>query len=488
MTDQPTDDAFDSEPPDAPANGKTAKRTDLSNAEALRRLHGENLRYVGAWRKWLAWDGMRWVLDTDALALHYASETVRVLCQEALDECGRVNLAMKVEGVTAELQDAKKDADADLAHAVSSQNARKMTAALQVATSFREFATRHDDLDADPWILNTRSGSLDLRNGRLLPHLRTELATMVTGGTYDEDAKCPTWLAFLERTHGDAAMVSYLQRLVGYSLTGVIREHVLAFHFGGGANGKSTFLNTVHALLGDYAAPAHPRLIFRSASSDRHLTERATLFRKRFITCAETSEGVSFDEGTIKDLTGGDMIAARRMREDEWSFAPSHKLHLAGNERPIVRATDDGFWRRPHLIPWLITIPLEERDGQLAARLADESPGILAWAVRGCFEWQRNGLAPPARITEAVAEYRAVSDTFGQFLTSRCSLGDPHATCVRKTLRESYEEWCRELGHEPLGARRVAEALRRHGVAQCPIRVGTKVVDGWRGVALLGHA
>ena len=151
MTDQPTDDAFDSEPPDAPANGKTAKRTDLSNAEALRRLHGENLRYVGAWRKWLAWDGMRWVLDTDALALHYASETVRVLCQEALDECGRVNLAMKVEGVTAELQDAKKDADADLAHAVSSQNARKMTAALQVATSFREFATRHDDLDADPW-------------------------------------------------------------------------------------------------------------------------------------------------------------------------------------------------------------------------------------------------------------------------------------------------------------------------------------------------
>jgi putative DNA primase/helicase len=288
----------------------------------------------------------------------------------------------------------------------------------------------------------------------------------------------------------DTMMCLYLQRLVGYTLTGITREHALAFHYGSGANGKSTFLLTLHALMGEYGRPAHPKLIFRSPNGDRHLTERASLFRRRFVTCSETSEANAFDEGTLKDLTSEDLITARRMREDEWQFPPTHKLHLAGNERPVVRATDDGFWRRIHLVPWLVTIPEAERDHGLSAKLRDELPGILAWGVRGCAEWQRCGLAPPERIVQATREYRGASDTSAIFLgTTNMSAEDESHRAEMLTskaaMRHAYEDWCREQGYEPLGARRFAEALKRHGVTDATMRVGAKVVSAWRGIRLL---
>lgn len=475
-------------PPDDGPEGTTGKYTDLWAAEALYMQHGEDLRFVGGWKRWVAWDGRRWQLDTEALALHYAADTARVLATLAIDLSSRIKKQMLVEGPTEKLAQDLEWADKDLKAALGLQNARKLSAMLTCATTLRELGVKYDDFDADPFMLNCANGIVRLTDGRVFPHLRNDLHTMVTPVAYDPDAKCPTWDAFLERVQPDLHMRLYLQRLAGYSLTGSTREHCLAFHYGGGANGKSTFMSAMHALLGDYAAPAHPRLIFRSPNGDRHLTERATLFRKRFVTCPETSEATSFDEATVKDLTGGDVVAARRMREDEWKFTPTHKLHLAGNEKPIVRATDDGFWRRMHLVPWTVTIPLAERDHHLADRLRDELPGMLRWAVDGALEWQRLGLCPPEAVLAATNEYRRVSDTGGLFLAT-CAL-DPAAATTKKQFREAYEEWCKEQGYEPLGARRMAEVLRRHGVIEGNVRAGLwpdgrdKWTTAWKGIRI----
>lgn len=468
--------------PDEGPEGTTGKFTDLWAAEALYCQHGEDLRFVGGWKRWVAWDGKRWQLDTESLSLHYAADTARILCTGAIAHGNRVRKKMIVDGLTEALKEELEMADKELKAAIGLQHARKLSSMLTCATSLRELAVKFEEFDADPWMLNCQNGVVRLTDGRVFPHLRSELFTLVCPVPYDPSAKCPTWDAFLERVQPDTMMRLYLQRLVGYSLTGSTREHCLAFHYGSGANGKSTFLSILHAILGEYGAPAHPRLIFRSPNGDRHLTERASLFRRRFVTCSETSESLSFDEGTLKDLTGGDIIAARRMREDEWKFFPTHKLHLAGNEKPIVRATDDGFWRRLHLVPWLVTIPEGERDHQLVDRLRAELPGILRWGVDGALEWQRHGLAAPEAIVAATREYRRNSDTGGLFVAT-CQL-DAGAVTTKKAFREAYESWCAEQGYEPLGARRMAEVLRRHGVVEGRIRVGVGFATAWKGLSI----
>lgn len=476
--------------PDIPV-GSTSSRTDVSNAEALHRLHGDDIRFVGGWKKWVAWDGRRWVLDTDTLAPHYAVQTTRVMFEDCIRKSVELRHRMLREGPTETIRDLVEENDRDLKHAVKSQSARTVSSMLSMAATMREFIANFDTFDSDPWMLNCGNGTINLKSGALLPHLRTEMITKLTPVNYDADAKCPEWSAFLERVQPSAMMRLYLQRLAGYTLTGLSREEMIAFHFGGGANGKSTFMLVMHEIMGEYGSPAHPKLIFTSSNGDRHLTERATLHGKRFVTCSETSEARSFDEGTLKDLTSNDLIAARRMREDEWKFRPTHKLHLAGNERPIVRATDDGFWRRMHLIPWRVTIPEAERNQRLMDLLRDELPGILAWAVQGCLGYQEHGLARPQEVIDATLEYRGASDAGGLFLAScdldPCLPGHSEWTMPKKDFREAYERWCKDQGYEPLGARRMAEALRRRGIIETSARVPTtygsgNVVTAWRGL------
>ena len=284
---------------------------------------------------------------------------------------------------------------------------------------------------------------------------------------------------------GNAELVGFLKRIVGYALTGVTKEHVLAFLFGGGANGKSTFTTLVHVMLGDYATPAPRGLLFR-ARGERHPTELASLFGARFVTCSEIEEGQAFDEGSWRS-TGGDHVECRRMREDFWSFVPTHKLFIAGNYKPTVRGDDEGIWRRMRLIPFTVTIPPAERDKSLPEKLRTELPGILAWAVRGCLEWQRDGLGEPAAVVEATKVYRDESDAIGEFLRLSVVF-DAEATIARKTLREEYENSVKDAGGTPVGARRFTARLRAKGVVDTTVRVGMKVVDGWRGVRLMTDA
>lgn len=463
----------------AGGKGITAKLTDVSNAERLLDLHGADLRYVGTWGKGLAWDGQRWMIDEEGRWQRAAVKTSRILVEEAIDQLRRANEAGDEEGV--------KRAKAELGKAISVQSANRLAAMTSVARSAPAVMVHHGELDADPWLLNVSNGTIDLRTGELQDHRREDLITKLAPVAYDPTATAPTWDAFLDRSMGGRPeLVEFLQRVVGYALTGDVREHVLAFFFGGGANGKSTFLGVIHVMLGDYGSPAPRGLLFRSRG-ERHPTELATLHGRRFVTCSEIEEGLAFDEALVKDLTGGDPIECRRMREDFWTYQPTHKLFLSGNHKPQVRGDDEGIWRRIRLVPWNATIPEAERDALLPEKLRAELPGILAWAVRGCLAWQAKGLETPAAVREATAAYREESDTLGEFFRLMV-LFDAGATIARKELREKYETHCTENGSAPFGAKRFAGRLRERGVRETTVRLGTRVVDGWKGVRLATDA
>jgi putative DNA primase/helicase len=473
--------------------GVTHETTDLRNAERLIERHGQDLRYVATWGKWMAWDGRRWRVDDTGAVARAAAETVRAMVAEALE--GVTPLRRELDEATAAPDGEDKDRRINVARrklasaerlfqwAVSSQNASRLRAMLEVARSFAAVAVTHDRLDADPWLLNVENGAIDLRTGKLREHRREDLCTKLAPVVYDAKASAPTWEAFLARAMGGSVeLVDYLARLIGYALTGKVHEHIVGFMFGGGANGKSTCLGAVHAMLGDYASPAPRGLLFRR-HGERHETEYATLHGRRFVTCSEIEEGQAFDEALVKDLSGGDPISCRRMREDHWTFLPTHKLFLAGNHKPAVRGDDEGIWRRIRLVPWTVTIPEQERDREMLDKLRLELPGILAWAVRGCLAWQAQGLDAPTTVLEATAAYRQENDALGEFFRLYVVF-EAGATVARKALRQSYQSFCDDNGAEPFGAKRFAARLRERGVTDGSVREAMRVVDGWKGVRL----
>jgi putative DNA primase/helicase len=446
----------------APPALTRARATDAGNATRLAALHGEDFRYVATWNRWLAWDGTRWVADDSAVRMQaLAKNTARELYLAA---AGDPKLGK---------------------WAIETEKRARLEAMIHLAKSESHIAIRHNELDADPWLMTVANGTINLRTGELRPHDRKDLGTKVTNVLYDPArAACPTWEAFLLRCMGgDADLVRYLQRIVGYALTGATTEHALFFLFGAGANGKSTFLGALHDIFGDYGAHA-PRTLLWEAKSERHETELTVLHGARFVSCAEIPEDAKLDEARAKDLTGGDPITARRMREDHWTFAPTHKLFVAGNHKPRIDGRDEGIWRRVRLVPWTVTIPIEERDRELATKLRAERDSIFAWAVRGCLEWQAHGLGDPPAVVEATSAFRDESDPFAEFFLSRCTF-DPHAKCARMHLRHAYEEWCKETGARPFGTRRWAAMLRARGVTDGgSIRTHVGVRDAWQGIDL----
>lgn len=422
-------------------------------ALALRfsRRYAENFRYVASRGCWMRWNELRWVQD-DTLEVF---DLVRAICRDASVECG----------------DAKERSAMKIAAA---QTVRAIESLAQVD---RRLAATVDQWDTDSWLLNTPEGTVDLRTGEIHEHCRQHYITKMTKAGPGPD--CPLWLQFLDRiTGGDSELCSFLQRLIGYSLTGSTQEHALFFLYGTGANGKSVFLSAISNLLHDYAKAATASA-FTATTTEQHPTDMAGLMGARFVTAIETEDSTRWAESKIKSLTGGDAIAARFMRCDFFNFTPQFKLVIAGNHKPGLRAVDEAIRRRFHLIPFTVTIPLEDRDSRLTEKLKAEFPGILGWAIQGCLDWQQHGLKPPAVVREATEEYLRGEDKIGRWIEERCIKDE---TCWSPTgeLFADYAAWCKQAGERESSQKSFTQQLESRGHQ----RSRTGKARGFVGIAL----
>jgi putative DNA primase/helicase len=390
-----------SPPPPKPAP-EQFNLTDLGNAKRLVAHYGEAVRYVPPWKKWLIWQGQRWCIDQTGDIHRAAKWTVKRIYAEAA------------------AADTSDESRALANHAKNSEAASRIAAMIEVAKTEPDIPVMPDQLDTDPYLLNVQNGTLDLRTGELRPHQREDLITKLMPVEYDSEAQCPLFMEFLARiSNGDQELQDFIQRAFGYSLTGDTSEQVLFIPYGTGANGKTTLLNVIQDLLGDYAlqTPTDTFVRRRERSATNDL---ARLRGSRFVVATEVDQDGKLDEVMVKQVTGGDTISARMLYREFFDFRPECKIFLVTNHKPLIRGSDEGIWRRVLVIPFEVRIPEEERDKHLPKKLRQEFPGILAWAVRGCLDWQKNGLEPPGRVTSSTEEYRAEMDWMSAFLKECC--------------------------------------------------------------------
>lgn len=355
----------------------------------------------------------------------------------------------------------KEPDQAYLKWAIGQQKARTTNSLLNVASA--ELPLDHERLDADPWLLNVQNGVINLRTGQLRPHRSEDFMTKICQIPFDPHAKCEMFLIFIDKIFDrDEDLIRFVQKAVGYSLTGCVEEQIFFLLYGTGANGKSTLVEVLASALGDYAATAPPSLLM-AKKQEAHPTELADLFRKRFVITSEVKADSKFDEERIKALTGGDTIKARRMREDFWSFTPTHKFWISVNHRPTTSDNSEGFWRRVRMIPFTVTIPPQERDPKLLEKLKGELPGILAWAVRGCLLWQQEGLEAPESVRRATSSYRHDSDDLQAFMDECCNQR-AGAEVQSLVLYNAYRAWVIARGENPVSHAIFSGRLKSYGL------------------------
>jgi len=379
------------------------------------------LRYCHTWGQWLQWDGTVWRPDETVSVF----DLIRRHCRENSEWCAQ------------SATDAKKFCSSPFVAGVE-----------RFCKSDRRYAVTSEQFDADDWLLNTPSGIVDLKTGKLLPHDPNACMTKMTA--VGPGGECPRWHEFLKFvTQGCDELAAYLQRLAGYCLTGSTREHALVFVYGTGGNGKGTFLDTLQGVMNDYAITA-PSDTFTEARGERHPTELAMLDGPRLVLAQETEEGRKWAETRIKALTGGDMIAARRMRQDFFQFKPKFKLIVAGNHKPTLTTVDEAMRRRFHVVPFEAEVTPEARVRDMAEMLREEWPGILSWAIGGCLDYiKRDGLDPPEKVLAATAHYLQSQDVLHEWLEDACDLG-PEYWETPRLLFNGWRSWAK-AANEPIG-------------------------------------
>jgi putative DNA primase/helicase len=468
--------------------------TDRGNALRLIKRYGKDLHCIYRWKKWLVWDGSRWVVDEGNRVEALAKEVITQLYLEAKAIIDRLARLLDDSGEIAESARKIREqhintATATLKWALKSESAQALAGMLKHARSERGIAITPDELDANPWLLNVANGSIDLQTGMLHPNQREDLCTKRLDIAYDPKATCPQWLAFLwriiggpkphdegletalqERYERAERLVKFLQRDVGYSLTGVIREQVLFFMYGGGDNGKSTFSETLAALLGEYYQKTPKELLMQKDRRDMGgpSPEIARLCGVRLVIASEVGEHHRLNEAQVKDLTGDDTLTARGLYEAFFQFRPTHKLWMYGNHKPAVQGTDDAIWKRPKLIPFTEKVSPSEQISDFRERyLIPELSGILRWAVQGCLDWQKDGLQVPDEVNAATAAYRREMDAIAAFLEEHCLMGNSY-TAKASDLYSTYTQWGESGRETVLPRRKFYDQLRERGCESFP--------------------
>jgi putative DNA primase/helicase len=425
-----------------------AHLTDVGNGQRFALQHGAWVRYCWPWHSWLLWTGTHWQRDPGNGVLELAKATAKAIYLEA--------------GGAA----TPDDRDRLARWAAKSENEKLLRSMLALAQSEPGIPVLPEDLDTDPWALNLTNGTLDLKSGTLRPHHRDDRITKCIPVAYDPAAGCPQWLAVLGRIFdGRAPLITFLQRALGYSLTGDCSEQVLFVLWGSGANGKTTLLTTAVTMMGDYALSTRPETLMVK-KGDQIPNDVARLRGARLVIAVEADGGQRLAEGLVKQMTGQDRMSARFMRQEYFDFTPNFKVFLATNHKPLIRDTTHSMWRRVRLLPFSVTIPDQEQDHHLTDKLRAEWPGILAWAVRGCLDWQREGLGLPDEVKTATEAYRAEMDTLGEFLREECVL-EAGAQVLARALYQRYDTWAFRTGEKkPLSQKALSLALAERGLTK----------------------
>nr|WP_283842044.1 phage/plasmid primase, P4 family [Bradyrhizobium sp. KB893862 SZCCT0404] len=406
--------------------------TEDSAAQQFVDLHGEKLRYCHTHGSWFFWNGICWKPDSTGRAFDFARKLARQLSEN---------------------QDERK---------------RYITNKTSFSAGVERFS-KHDQnvavtseyWDRDPWLLGTPGGTVDLRTGELRASVPKDGITKTTAVT-PTNTGCPLWLNFLkEATNGDDELIRFLQQWCGYALTGDTSEHALLFVYGPGGNGKSVYLNTTSHILHDYAAVSAMET-FTASSSDKHPTDLAMLHGARMVTASETEAGRAWAEARIKQMTGGDRISARFMRQDFFTYMPQFKLTIIGNHKPTLTNVDEAARRRFNIVPFIFKPSAPDR--QLPEKLLTEAPGILQWMIEGCLDWQKNGLVRPNCVIEATEEYFSDQEVFPRWLEEQCIAGGTISE-ASSTLYRSWSEYARSVGAKPGTQADFKESMRKAGFA-----------------------
>ncbi len=436
--------------------------TDLGNGRRLVADHGEDLRHVSLWGRWLVWDDSCWAPDETEEVARRAKETALGIYLEAAQEPDEYKRKALV------------------AHARKTESRDRQAAMITLASSEPSIAVHPDDLDANSWLLNCQNGTLDLRTGQLRPHRRADLLTRRIPVAWDPFATCPRWERFLDRIFaGNTDTIQFVQRGVGYSLTGDTREQCIIIGHGGGANGKTTFGRALTDLLDGYAAWT-PTETLLARRQDKIPNDVARLKGIRLVLAAEAEAGRRLAEALVKRFTGGDKLVARFLHQEFFEFDATFKIWLLVNHRPEIRGTDHAMWRRIRLLPFTVQIPPAEQDKTLPEQLRAEFPGILRWAVEGCLAWQQNGLGWADEVRQATAAYREEMDVLGQFLSECCRQGGDDFYVAAKDLYGAYKNWCKEVNEQTETQKWFGTRLKERGFRrERPHRVWT-----WFGLRL----
>ena len=438
--------------------------TDAGNAEYLIYLYGGKLRYDHRRSRWLEWGSHYWREDSDNQIMRLALNATRRRYREA------VNIA--------DLELREKVAK----WAIGSEQRARLEAMIAIAKALKPIADSGESWDSNGWLFCVTNGVIDLKTGLLRDGKQEDMITRQAPVAYNPKAKAPLWQVFLGRiTDGDTKLQSYLRRAVGYSLTGDNKNQVFFLAYGLGNNGKSTFLNTIRKVMGEYSHKLDvDDIMLKDKRAGGGAKEGlADLQGKRFVLASEIQDGKHLDVGLIKDMTGGETIRARRLYEHEVEYQPTHKLWLMGNKKPVITETTVAIWRRVKLIPFTVAIPDKEIDLDYPLKLEAELPGILNWAIEGCLEWQQYGLREPDTVTTATATYRHDSDILGDFIDDCCQL-EATATVTKSEFKEAYEAWCKDNSSEPITQRTFKDRLIEKGIGEG--RSGKARL--WRGIRL----
>ena len=415
---------------------QTEMLTDLGNARRLVSLHGKDLRYISPWRCWMAWDEERWQKDDDGGVMRMAKATIEEMFTEA--------------GQMAD----KSRRSAIRGFALKSQNTQRLQGMITLAKSEEEVVLAVDQVDADPLVLGLQNGVIDLKTATFREMKREDYITKIAYVSYDGGATCSNWLGFLETIFpagGDKdrqlELIAYVQRMAGYMLTGLTVEEVLFVLWGSGNNGKSTFRETLFALMGSYAVGSDASLLIANKQTGGATPDLARLHGRRLVTINETQQNSRLNEARVKFIASHDIITARSLYQEPFDFTPTHKTFLTTNHKPIVRDTDEGIWRRLHLVPFITTIPENKRDRSFREKkLLPEMAGILNWALEGLKAYLKDGLKPPKEVKDATKEYREEMDVIGKWIDEICV---KDATAEEKIfdLYHNYKRWAeQEIG------------------------------------------